>query len=279
MLNHVACGIPPVIKKLAPENVSPDAPNRRVPLTLQPLMAKALRVKVMDLETAVVNMGRGVRRQENSMVISIRLAEVNVREDGDMLPRALGPMVDIQDIRRHNVEGARVPAHLRLKVAHTQAVVAELMHRRRARLEALEARNPRLVRLVVCRQYLRVGAWLLLLLPVHQVHSEALWVVQRDEVSAARRVVERLNGRGARQRARLLQLGVARHLEAAAEERARSLLRVVDVGVVAVAVEPHFGGGAGGDAHAKVAQEGGDLRQVWVLVAHVDELCELDLRG
>lgn len=50
MLNHVSCGIPPIIKDLTTKNMAANTPDRLVALLSEPLVAQLLCVKVVDLE-------------------------------------------------------------------------------------------------------------------------------------------------------------------------------------------------------------------------------------
>ena len=59
MLYHVPTGIPPVIKDLRAQDVTPDAPDALVPLFGEPLMAQLLGIEIVDLERAVVDVAGG----------------------------------------------------------------------------------------------------------------------------------------------------------------------------------------------------------------------------
>ena len=268
MLNHIPRRIPPIVEKLASQDMPPHAPDALIPFLRQPLVPQALRVEVVHFERTMVYMRCGIRRQEDSVVIRIPLAQIDMRENRHIL---LPPILRIhrQKIRRHDIKRPRIPLHLRLEIPHTKPIMPQLMHRRGARLEPLKPRHSRLFRLVVGRQDLRVRAGFLLHLPMDQINGKSLGVVQCNHLTPARRVAQILDRTRASYFCGSLQLAQTRYFKRAAQELGRARLRVVHVLVVAVALEPPLSLGLARNAHAEVAQERGDFVEVGVLVAHV----------
>ena len=91
-------------------------------------MPQILCIKVVDFETAVVDMGGGVAGQENGVVVCVAGTEIEVREDGYVFLLGErgggGVWVDVEEIGGDDVEGAGVPLHFGLKVLDAEAVVA-----------------------------------------------------------------------------------------------------------------------------------------------------------
>lgn len=85
VLDHVAGSIPPVIKDLRPENMPTDTPHRLVVLVCEPLMAQFLRIKVMHFKRAMVDMCCGVCAHEETVVIDVLAATVDMSEERDIL--------------------------------------------------------------------------------------------------------------------------------------------------------------------------------------------------
>ena len=127
MLDHVPRGVPPIIKYLGAQNVSSDAPDRLIALLGEPLVADMLGVKVMHLERAMMNMTGLVGAHEESMMIDMVRATVNVSEDGNILLVTPIRLLQIEEVGRNKVEGPGVKAHLILEVLYAQPVVSQLL--------------------------------------------------------------------------------------------------------------------------------------------------------
>lgn len=50
MLDHVAGGIPPIVKNLRAQDMTTNAPNRLILLLGKPLVTQCLRVKIVHFE-------------------------------------------------------------------------------------------------------------------------------------------------------------------------------------------------------------------------------------
>lgn len=83
MLHHISRRVPPIIKDLAPKNMPPNTPDALIPLLSQPLVPHVLGIVVVDLKGAVVDVRGLAGRHEEGVVVDVRLAAVNVREDAD----------------------------------------------------------------------------------------------------------------------------------------------------------------------------------------------------
>jgi len=151
MLNHIARRIPPIIKDLRSKDMPANTPHTLIPFLREPLMTEILRVKVVDFETGVVDVRGWVRRHEESVMVNIVLSAVDVCEDGDIacLLVARRWIGDVEEVRRREIEIARVPLQLCWKVLYTEPVVAELVDSGWTRGEAVEFSDSWLVRLVV----------------------------------------------------------------------------------------------------------------------------------
>ena len=84
MLNHIPRSIPPIIKKLAPQNMSSNSPNTLIPFTNKPLVAQVLGIEVVHFEGAVVHVRGGVSGHEEGVVVGVSGADVDVAKDGDV---------------------------------------------------------------------------------------------------------------------------------------------------------------------------------------------------
>lgn len=102
MLNHISIHIPPVVKKLGPENMSSHAPNGFVSSFSQPFVAELLCVEIMNFKGAVVNMGRGVCTHKESVVVYQVLSPINMCENSDIL--LLSFTLDIEKVGWYNIE-------------------------------------------------------------------------------------------------------------------------------------------------------------------------------
>lgn len=146
-------------------------------------MSQVLGIKVMDLERAMVDMARRVLAHKERVVVHKLLATVDMCKQSNILPLALGAYVE--NVAGDEVKVARIEVDLRREVLHAQAVVAQLVHRGWAGLEAQEGSHSWLVRLGVVGEFLwerrdgEAG------LPVDQVQGEALGVVYDDALAAA----------------------------------------------------------------------------------------------
>lgn len=125
VLNHIACGIPPIVKNLTPEDVAPYAPDILVTLLGQPLVTKLLRVKIMDLKRTVVNVRRIAAREEYGVMIDRLLTSINVRKHCHIPIDAFIRGYE-EKIARHEVEVSCVPVKLSIKVLYTKPIVAKL---------------------------------------------------------------------------------------------------------------------------------------------------------
>ena len=126
MLDHVPRGVPPIIKNLGPQNVSSDPPDRLIALLGEPLMAHMLGVKVMHLERAMMNVTGFVGAHEESMMIDMVRATVDVSEDGNILLVTPIRLFYVEKVGRDKVECSGVKAHLISKVLYTQPIVSQL---------------------------------------------------------------------------------------------------------------------------------------------------------
>ena len=155
MLDHVPGRVPPIIKNLAPQYMPSNAPDGFVVFLREPLVAQSLGVKIVDLETTMVDVLLPARRragQENRVMIDQVVAKVDVSEHSNFLPFRLALRTgyeDVEDVRGDNIEVPRVPVHFGGKLLHYQAEVAELEHLRWTWRKSLEFPLSWLVRLVV----------------------------------------------------------------------------------------------------------------------------------
>lgn len=202
--------IPPVIKDLAPQNMPPNAPNTLVSFRRKPLMPQILRIEIVHLEAGMMNMRSLVRAHEKGMVINIVLAAVDMAEDGHFLgvfrPRTARPsahlrvlgtgLVDVQNVRRHQVEMPRVEVELCGEVLHAEPVVSQLVDGSWTGLEALELALARGIQHIVDNQLCRKLSHCCWFLAMDQIDWEAFWIGEADHVSAARSVLELFNGSG-----------------------------------------------------------------------------------
>ena len=82
--------------------MSPHAPNRFVSFPIQVLMTKVLRINVVDLKGAMMNMGGWVRAQEEAVMINVVCSTVDMCEESDIL--FLTVLLHVQEITRHDIE-------------------------------------------------------------------------------------------------------------------------------------------------------------------------------
>ena len=82
--------------------MSPHAPNRFISFPIQVLMTKVLRINVVDLKGAMMNMGRQVRAQEEAVMIDIVGSTVDMCEESDIL--FLTVLLNVQKVTRHDIE-------------------------------------------------------------------------------------------------------------------------------------------------------------------------------
>lgn len=125
VLDHIVGGIPPVVEDLRPEDMPADAPDGVVALLVQPLVPEHLGVVVVHLEGAVVHVAGLVGAHEEGVVVDVVVAAVDVREDGHVLPGAVG-LVDVEEVGGHEVEVLQVEVELAGEVLDAEAVVAQL---------------------------------------------------------------------------------------------------------------------------------------------------------
>lgn len=85
-----------------------ETPNTIIPLLGEPLMAKMLRVKVMDLEGAVVYVGFGSCAQENGMMVDEVCASINVCKHCDNFVLSV-VSIDVKKVGWDNVEVPGIP--------------------------------------------------------------------------------------------------------------------------------------------------------------------------
>jgi hypothetical protein len=135
MLNHKPTNIPPIIKNLTTQNMSPDTPNTFILLLCEPLMTQQLRIEIMNFVRGVMNVSRFVRDgggHEESVVVDRVLAAVDGREETYFLAGGLvgrwvdGFARDIEDIGGVEVEVPSVPVHLGGEVVAVETEVTEL---------------------------------------------------------------------------------------------------------------------------------------------------------
>jgi len=107
MLHHKPRRVPPIIEQLRTQNMSSDPPHGGVLFRHQPLVAQLLRVEVVHLETAVVDVGRGVCGHEEGVVVGVLLAYVDVHEGCDVFA-GLALAGDEEEVGGCEVEGAGV---------------------------------------------------------------------------------------------------------------------------------------------------------------------------
>ena len=79
----------PVVKDLASHYVAAHAPAVLVPLLAQPVVPEHLDVEVMDLVGCVVYMAFGPFEDEEAVVISPFLTQVNVHKGGNVIARSV----------------------------------------------------------------------------------------------------------------------------------------------------------------------------------------------
>lgn len=65
-------------------------------------MTKMLRINVVDLKGAMMNMGRRVRAQEEAVMIDIVGSTVDMCEESDIL--FLTVLLNVQKVTRHDIE-------------------------------------------------------------------------------------------------------------------------------------------------------------------------------
>jgi len=162
----------------------PDTPDRCVALLVQPLVTKVLCVVVVNLKAAVVNVARRIGAHEEGMVVHRIITSIDVREYSDVLRllaiRTLCICVReryVKEIRGRQVEIARVPLELTVKVLYTQPVVTEFVHRGGTWCKAIELPHARLVRFVVHDDLGGQVALWRRLLSVDQIDGEAFRIV------------------------------------------------------------------------------------------------------
>lgn len=80
MLDHISCGIPPVVENLTSKDMSANTPDRCIVFFREPLVAQFLSIEVVNLERAVVHMCCRVRTHEERVVIDGILATIDVGE-------------------------------------------------------------------------------------------------------------------------------------------------------------------------------------------------------
>lgn len=126
MLDHVPRGVPPIIKDLGAQNVSSDPPDRPVALLGEPLMSELLGVKVMHLERAMMNVTGFIGAHEESMMIDVVRAAVDVSEHGNILLVTPIRFFLVEKVGRNEIECSSVKAHLIWEVSYTQPIVSQL---------------------------------------------------------------------------------------------------------------------------------------------------------
>lgn len=80
MLEDESRGVKPIIEDLTSHNVPPDTPAVLPALVPQPVMTQHLRVKVVCLETRMMNMTFGTFEEEKAVVVDKLLSAVKSAE-------------------------------------------------------------------------------------------------------------------------------------------------------------------------------------------------------
>lgn len=124
MFHHVARRIPPIVEDLTPKYMPPNAPHTPVPLLREPLVPHVLRVVVVDLKGAVVNVRGFAGRHEEGVVVDVGLASVNVREDADQFLFTIGR--NVEEVCWYDVESFCVPLQQIVESLDTESEVAQL---------------------------------------------------------------------------------------------------------------------------------------------------------
>lgn len=138
MFNGEPTGVLPVVEDLGSIDVSPHAPNGGVRLAQEILVAQKLRVEILHLERAVVDLVRdgeagGRTGKEQGVVIAVVLALVEMHKCQGV--HFVAVHIFPLDVRRHKVEEARVKLDVFIEHGRDEAVVSELVHHGWAKLE------------------------------------------------------------------------------------------------------------------------------------------------
>lgn len=128
MFDHESIHVPPVVKDLGAEDVPTQTPDELVSFLHQPVVAHGLRVHVVDLEAAVVDVRRLLSRGEldakQRVVVDQIVAAVDVGEHSHV--DRLTVRVGVENIGRNKVEVFGVKVHHGVKVVYDKTIVAEL---------------------------------------------------------------------------------------------------------------------------------------------------------
>ena len=124
MLDHISSSVPPVIKDLRAQNVSANAPHRLIILVGKPLVSKFLRVEVMNLERAMMDMRCCIPAHEEAVVVDVIGAAINVSEKRDVLLLAI--FLQVEEVCRHNVEVGGIEVDQIVKFLGANSEVSKL---------------------------------------------------------------------------------------------------------------------------------------------------------
>lgn len=128
MLDHIPSSVPPVIKDLRAQNVSANAPHRLIILVGKPLVSEFLRVEVMNLERAMMDMRCCILAHEEAVVVHVIGAAINVSEKRDVLLLAI--LLQVEEVCRHNVEVGGVEIDQIVKFLRANSEVSKLLTER-----------------------------------------------------------------------------------------------------------------------------------------------------
>lgn len=124
MLNHITSGVPPVVKDLRPQDMTANAPYWRVPLLGKPLVTQILGIKIMHLKRAMMDVARLVSAHEEGVMIYKIVTTINMRKERHVLPSVRG--IYVEEVRRGEVEIARIKVDLFLEILHAQTEMPQL---------------------------------------------------------------------------------------------------------------------------------------------------------
>ena len=133
MLEDEPRGIEPIIEDLTSHNMPPNTPAILPPLVPQPVMTQHLRVKVMRLETRMMNVTFGAFEEEKAVVVHELFSTI---KSAEAIELAASGIVD--QLRWEEVEASGVELEGLRKVANAHSEMAEFVNRRRGFFEALE---------------------------------------------------------------------------------------------------------------------------------------------
>lgn len=89
-------------------------------------MPKLLRIEIVHLKRAVMDVRCWIGRHEEGVMVNVVLPSIDMSENGDILILSVFAR-DMEIIRRHEVEVLGVPLHLILELLNAEPVVAKLL--------------------------------------------------------------------------------------------------------------------------------------------------------